>query len=255
VKKKYFGKEDGEYNFEKNNINDIEEKIKELELEQDSLSKKINKKVINMFEKSEQEYKELIAKKQQIEADKAQIEKFIEELDKKKNNAVLMTYEKVNEDFGNIFKSLLPGAEAKLIAPEGETIYDGLRVVVAFGGIWKESLSELSGGQRSLLALSLILSLLLFKPAPMYILDEIDSALDLSHTQIIGEMLRTHFTQSQFIIISLKEGMFNNANVLYQIRNVNGSSQVTRTSRKELEDKEENKENKEPKKSKKRKRS
>jgi len=63
---------------------------------------------------------------------------------------------------------------------------------VAFSGVWK-NLTELSGGQKSLLALSLILSLLLFKPAPMYILDEIDAALDLSHTENIGQMLRTHF--------------------------------------------------------------
>lgn len=44
---------------------------------------------------------------------------------------------------------------------------------VAFGGVWKQSLTELSGGQRSLLALSLILAMLLFKPAPIYILDEV----------------------------------------------------------------------------------
>lgn len=49
----------------------------------------------------------------------------------------------------------------------------GLEVKVAFGGVWKESLSELSGGQKSLLALSLILAMLLFKPAPIYILDEV----------------------------------------------------------------------------------
>lgn len=59
-----------------------------------------------------------------------------------------------------------------------------------------------------------------------YYIDEIDAALDLSHTQNIGEMLKSHFTQSQFIIISLKEGMFNNANVLFKVKNVNGSSQV-----------------------------
>ena len=47
------------------------------------------------------------------------------------------------------------------------------------------------------MALSLILSMLLFKPAPIYILDEVDAALDLSHTQNIGHMLRTHFTHSQ----------------------------------------------------------
>ena len=83
--------------------------------------------------------------------------------------------------------------------------------------------------RRSLLALSLILALLLFKPAPMYILDEIDAALDLSHTQNIGQMLRTHFAKSQFIIVSLKEGMFNNANVLFRTKFVEGVSTVTRT--------------------------
>lgn len=50
---------------------------------------------------------------------------------------------------------------------------------------------------RSLVALSLILAMLLFKPAPIYILDEVDAALDLSHTQNIGQMLRTHFRHSQ----------------------------------------------------------
>lgn len=81
---------------------------------------------------------------------------------------------------------------------------------------------------RSLVALSLILSLLLFKPAPLYILDEVDAALDLSHTQNIGQMLRTHFHHSQFIVVSLKNGMFNNANVLFKTKFVDGVSTVTR---------------------------
>merc|ERR1712124_213973 len=71
--------------------------------------------------------------------------------------------------------------------------------------------------------------LLLFKPAPMYIFDEVDAALDLSHTQNIGLMLRTHFQQSQFIVVSLKEGMFNNANVIFRTRFVDGVSAVVRT--------------------------
>ena len=81
---------------------------------------------------------------------------------------------------------------------------------------------------RSLVALSLILALLLFKPAPLYILDEVDAALDLSHTQNIGHMLRTHFNKSQFIVVSLKDGMFNNANVLFKTRFVDGLSTVRR---------------------------
>jgi chromosome segregation ATPase len=105
----------------------------------------------------------------------------------------------------------------------------GLEVKVGFGGKWKQGLSELSGGQKSLLALSIILSLLLFKPAPMYILDEVDAALDLSHTQNIGRMLATHFKSSQFIVVSLKEGMFNNANVIFRTSFVDGVSCVART--------------------------
>jgi structural maintenance of chromosome 2 len=161
--------------------------------------------------------------------DKAKIESVIEELDVKKSQALQTTWIRVNRDFGSIFSMLLPGTQAKLEPPEGGSVMDGLEVKVAFNGVWKDSLTELSGGQRSLLALSLILALLLFKPAPMYILDEVDAALDLSHTQNIGMMLRTHFSTSQFIVVSLKEGMFNNANVIFRTRFVDGVSCVTRT--------------------------
>jgi structural maintenance of chromosome 2 len=74
--------------------------------------------------------------------------------------------------------------------------------------------------------------MLLFKPAPMYILDEVDAALDLSHTQNIGVMLKTHFKQSQFVVVSLKEGMFNNANVIFRTKFVDGVSTVGRTATK-----------------------
>ena len=69
----------------------------------------------------------------------------------------------------------------------------------------------------------------MFKPAPMYILDEVDAALDLSHTQNIGQLLKSHFSQSQFVVVSLKEGMFDNANVIFTTSNVDGVSGVTRT--------------------------
>ena len=170
----------------------------------------------------------MLKRREIIAKDKNQIEKVIDELDVKKKETLATTYAKVNRDFGSIFSTLLPDASARL-EPSNGNVLEGLEVRVAFGGKEKESLSELSGGQRSLLALSLVLSLLLFKPAPMYILDEVDAALDLSHTQNIGRMLRKHFGQSQFIVVSLKEGMFTNANVLFRTKFVDGVSTVTRT--------------------------
>ena len=104
----------------------------------------------------------------------------------------------------------------------------GLELKVSFNGVEKESLSELSGGQKSLLALSLILALLKYQPAPFYILDEIDSALDLSHTQNIGLMIKKYFKNSQFLIVSLKQGLFQNANVLFQVSFQENRSMVKR---------------------------
>lgn len=179
--------------------------------------------IIYSVEKKEVSLKEMIAT---VEKDKKKIEETISTLENYKLEALEKTYTKVNKDFAEIFGDLLAGNTCKLQPPEGKTISDGLEVKVCLGGVWKQSLTELSGGQRSLIALSLILSLLQFKPAPMYILDEVDAALDLSHTQNIGSLLRTRFKGSQFLVVSLKDGMFNNANVLFKTRFKDGTSVV-----------------------------
>ncbi|XP_015070610.1 structural maintenance of chromosomes protein 2-1 [Solanum pennellii] len=227
--KQLFGRSGTDYDFGSRDPRDARENFEKLQADQSGLEKRVNKKVMSMFEKAEDEYNDLMSKKNIIENDKSKIKKVIEELDEKKKETLKVTWEKVNRDFGSIFSTLLPGTMAKLDPPEGGSFLDGLEVRVAFGSVWKQSLSELSGGQRSLLALSLILALLLFKPAPLYILDEVDAALDLSHTQNIGRMIKSHFPHSQFIVVSLKEGMFNNANVLFRTKFVDGVSTVQRT--------------------------
>jgi chromosome segregation ATPase len=83
------------------------------------LKKELNTKVMNMYEKAEEEYKELTKKKVQIEMDKAKLKAVISELEEKKNEALEKTYVKVNKDFGSIFSTLLKGAEARLEPPEG----------------------------------------------------------------------------------------------------------------------------------------
>lgn len=91
----------------------------------DSLSKRVNKKVMQMFEKAEQEYNELKRKKDVVENDKRKIEQVMEELDEKKREALQTTWKKVNADMGSIFSTLLPGANAKLEPEEGKTFLDG----------------------------------------------------------------------------------------------------------------------------------
>ncbi|XP_046901687.1 structural maintenance of chromosomes protein 2 [Hypomesus transpacificus] len=229
LERQLFGQPNTAYDFKANNPREAGQRLRKLEESKDRLERSVNKRAMNMLSQAEERYNDLMKKKRIVENDKSKILQTIEELDQKKNEALNIAWQKVNKDFGSIFSTLLPGADARLAPPEGCGALEGLEFKVALGNTWKENLTELSGGQRSLVALSLILAMLLFKPAPIYILDEVDAALDLSHTQNIGQMLRTHFTHSQFVVVSLKDGMFTNANVLFKTKFVDGVSTVSRT--------------------------
>nr|CDS25301.1 structural maintenance of chromosomes protein 2 [Hymenolepis microstoma] len=223
-----FGVANGVFDFKKRDPTEARQRVATLSERREKLSRTVNMRAMNMLGTAEEQYTDLLRRREIVLADKCKIQTVIDDLDKRKGLVLQSAYEKVNEEFNNIFSSLLPGTRAQLVPPEGQTILDGLQFRVAFGDTWKESLSELSGGQRSLVALALILALLLFKPAPIYILDEVDAALDLSHTQNIGQLIKNHFKNAQFIVVSLKDGMFNNANVLFKTKFVDGVSTVTR---------------------------
>ncbi|KAF8252968.1 putative nuclear condensin complex subunit Smc2 [Wilcoxina mikolae CBS 423.85] len=221
-----FGRPGTPYEFQSVNINECRSQLKNLAERFQGMKKKINPKVMNMIDSVEKKEVSLKQMLRTVIKDKRKIEETIVELDRYKKEALQKTHTKVSGDFGNIFAELLPGSFAKLVPPEGKEVTDGLEVKVQLGKVWKQSLTELSGGQRSLIALSLIMALLQFKPAPMYILDEVDAALDLSHTQNIGRLIKTRFKGSQFIVVSLKDGMFQNANRIFKTRFVDGTSVV-----------------------------
>ncbi|KAK5163229.1 Structural maintenance of chromosomes protein 2 [Saxophila tyrrhenica] len=221
-----FGKPGTPYDFHGSNIHEAKSNLKTVTERFQGMKKKINPAVMNMIDSVEKKEASLKQMMRTVIKDKRKIEETIGSLDEYKKEALEKTWRKVNEDFGLIFNDLLPGNTAKLDPPEGKSIAEGLEVKVCLGKVWKQSLTELSGGQRSLIALSLILSLLQYSPAPMYILDEVDAALDLSHTQNIGRLIRTRFRGSQFIVVSLKDGMFGNANRIFRTRFMDGTSVV-----------------------------
>jgi structural maintenance of chromosome 2 len=103
-------------------------------------------------EKKEAALKKMMAT---VLKDKGKIESTISELDQYKRDALRTTWEKVNADFGAIFAELLPGNFAKLQPPDGMDITEGLEVKIRLPTVWKQSLTELSGGQRCAWPLSI----------------------------------------------------------------------------------------------------
>ena len=144
-----FGRTGTPYDFKGQNIAECKATHKNLLERSQGLRKKINPKVMNMIDSVEKKEVSLKHMMRTVIRDKRKIEETIVSLDDYKKKALQETWEKVNADFGQIFAELLPGSFAKLDPPEGKTISDGLEVKVCLGKVWKQSLTELSGGQRS----------------------------------------------------------------------------------------------------------
>lgn len=128
----HFGKAGGDYDWESNEPEKMFADYEKANATIETLAKKVNKKVMQMFEKAEQEYNELKRKKDVVENDKQKIEEVMDELDEKKRVALETTWKKVNGDFGSIFSTLLPGTTAKLEPEEGTTFLDGMWAFVVY---------------------------------------------------------------------------------------------------------------------------
>ncbi|KAI5134116.1 structural maintenance of chromosome 2 [Nematocida ausubeli] len=188
--------------------------------------KEINKKNIEILEKNEEIEMELKERIKKLQNDKKIIEETLLKLNQEETLTIQEIFKSVNLRIGKYLKYFIPNSDAKLEAVNG-SVMNGVELHVKIG-TWKKGLTELSGGQRSLCALSLIFALLKTKPSPLYILDEIDAALDASHTEAMGRMIQNEFIGSQFIVVSLKDGMYHNANVLFQTFIREGTSGVRR---------------------------
>ena len=143
-----FGKAGTPYDFHGQNMAECKSSLKTITERLQGMKKKINPKVMNMIDNVEKKEVSLKNMMKTVIKDKKKIEETISSLDKYKKEALQRTWTKVNGDFGQIFSELLPGSFAKLDPLEGKSISEGLEVKVCLGKVWKQSLNELSGGQR-----------------------------------------------------------------------------------------------------------
>jgi structural maintenance of chromosome 2 len=146
-----FGRPGTIYDFKGQNMADAKARRKNMQERFQGMKNKINPKVMTMIDSVEKKEASLKKNMSIVIKDKKKIEETIVNLDEYKKEALHKTWTKVNGDFGQIFNEMLPGSFAKLDPPEGKTIADGLEVKVMLGKVWKQSLTELSGGQRYVL--------------------------------------------------------------------------------------------------------
>lgn len=206
---------------EENQIDEFQNRTdEELELEKASIEKQLNELDPDLSAIAEYEEKDKIYKSNQ--------EEFLD-IDNQRNNAItlfndlkkqrldmfLNGFEPIAAKLKETYQLLTLGGDAELeFVDRLDPFSGGISFSVRPAEKSWKKISNLSGGERTISSLSLILSLHNFKPTPFYIMDEVDHALDPRNVSIIANYLKERTTNAQFIVVSHKSNMFENADRL-----------------------------------------
>lgn len=191
----------------------------------------INKKAMDQFGTFAREKEGLEERKSELEESKASIEGLIESLKEQKDAAIQKSFKEVSQSFSEIFEALVPNGrgELKIVKKDGDGSvgdgessiedYTGVSILVSFNSKSDEQqhIEQLSGGQKSLCAIALILAIQKCDPAPFYLFDEIDANLDTQYRTAVAAMLRTLAANAQFICTTFRPEMLQVANTFYGV--------------------------------------
>lgn len=235
-----------------NRLNDVSENISGL--------KNVNKNAFENFKKFHDKRIDLEERANELEESKNSIQDLIVKLKQQKVTAVDATFKKVSDNFSAVFEQLVPRGRAKLIIhrepgsfedddspdrdidmepsdgdSQSSSVYTGVSISVSFNSKKNEQLhvEQLSGGQKTVCAVALILAIQMVDPAPFYLFDEIDAALDKQYRTAVANIIKTLSSKAQFICTTFRTDMLQVADKFFQVKYQNKISTVVEVDRDE----------------------
>lgn len=207
----------------------LEELQSKLEDAQNSLNVigSVNLRALEVYDNLRKEYDEVAQKIAQLENEKQEILKVIEEIDKKKKNSFIKTLNSINQLFSENFSKLSGKGYAWLDIESKDDIFaGGLDIIVKIAKGKYMDISSLSGGEQVLVALSLIFAIQEYKPYCFYIFDEIDAALDKRNSERLAGLLNSYTKMAQCITITHNDAIISGSTTLYGVSMQDGVSKV-----------------------------
>ncbi|CAI4582335.1 BAF_collapsed_G0032850.mRNA.1.CDS.1 [Saccharomyces cerevisiae] len=225
--------------------------------------KNVNKRAFENFKKFNERRKDLAERASELVESKDSIQDLIVKLKQQKVNAVDSTFQKVSENFEAVFERLVPRGTAKLIihrkndnandhdesidvdmdaesnesqnGKDNEIMYTGVSISVSFNSKQNEQLhvEQLSGGQKTVCAIALILAIQMVDPASFYLFDEIDAALDKQYRTAVATLLKELSKNAQFICTTFRTDMLQVADKFFRVKYENKISTVIEVNREE----------------------
>ncbi|MFH1285328.1 MAG: AAA family ATPase, partial [Candidatus Micrarchaeota archaeon] len=187
----------------------------------------VNLKAPELYKEKSKDIAEVKEKIEKTSAEKQAILHMIEEIETKKTNIFINTFYVVNDNFKRLFNYIFKG-EGTLILDNPALPFDGGLHIRVKRDIDKREkyLESLSGGEKSLLALLFIFSIQLYKPAPFYLLDEAEAALDKENSKKLAELLKKMSKETQFIVVSHNDAVISAADVALGVAMTDQGSKV-----------------------------
>ena len=193
-------------------------RLERLERRRETLGQ-VNPLAKEEYEAEKERLDELSAQRADLERSLEELEKLRRELTETVEKRFEETFASVERHFAEVVASLFPGGQGRLCLtePEDEDDEPGIEVELRPAGKRVTRLSLLSGGEKALGAIAFLFSLFLSRPSPFYLLDEVEAALDDTNIGRFTALLRTYAERAQFIVVTHQKRTMEAADILYGV--------------------------------------
>lgn len=196
---------------------EVEAQIAELRAKMDRLGN-VNLEAITELEELENRHAFLSGQRDDLTESRRQLEQLIDRLNKESTERFTKTFEQIRENFRALFRKLFGGGRADIILEDPDNVLEsGIEILAQPPGKDLQAISLMSGGEKSLTAIALLMSIFKNRPAPCTFLDEVDAALDEANNERFNRIIQEFVSEGQFIIITHSKWTMNIADHLYGI--------------------------------------
>ncbi|WP_339227679.1 chromosome segregation protein SMC [Oceanobacillus sp. FSL K6-2867] len=191
--------------------------VNELKLQIDRLGT-VNLGAIEEYERISERYTFLSEQRNDLVEAKETLYTVIDEMDEEMKKRFDETFNKIKDEFHDVFKQLFGGGYAELKLTNPKNLLDtGVDIIAQPPGKKLQHLGLLSGGERALTAIALLFAILRIRPVPFCILDEVEAALDEANVARFAKYVKLYSDNTQFIVITHRKGTMEEADVLYGV--------------------------------------
>ena len=173
---------------------------------------------IKEYERVNERYTFLTSQKNDLDTSIADLLEIIKEMDEIMISRLTEAYEKISDEFERVFKKMFKGGSGKIKLTDPDNILEtGIDIIAEPPGKKLNHIALLSGGEKTLTAISLLFAILNVYPVPFCVLDEVEAALDEANVDTFGKYLQEQEDKSEFILITHKKRTMEYAKTLYGI--------------------------------------